>query len=45
MTNWEKWKEELTPEEFIEMLRRDWDTTNSEEFLEWAHSEVKENEE
>ena len=45
MTNWEKWKEELTPEEFIEMLQRDWDTTNSEEFLEWAYSEVKENEE
>ena len=45
MTNWEKWKEELTPEEFVEMLQRDWDTTNSEEFLAWAYSEDKENEE
>ena len=42
MTNFDKWKEELTPEEFVDILQRDWDTSNSDEFIEWANSEAEE---
>ena len=45
MTNFEKWKETLTPEKLVEMLRSDWDTANAEEFLAWANAPAKENEE
>lgn len=38
MTNFERWKETLTPEKLVEMLRSDWDTANAEEFLAWANA-------
>ena len=44
MTNFEKWKEDLTPEKLVEMLRSDWDTANAEEFLAWANAPAKEEE-
>lgn len=36
MTNFEKWKSELTPEKVAELLDA------SEVFIEWANEEVKE---
>lgn len=41
-TNFERWKETLTPEKLVEMLRSDWDTANAEEFLAWANAPVEE---
>ena len=41
MTNFEQWKETLTPEKLVEMLRSDWDTANTEEFLAWANAKAE----
>ena len=50
-TNFDKWKEELKPEDIVDMLlqdwdlidkiRRDWAATNSEQFLAWANAEAE----